>query len=554
MSVADSSHMIPFNQPSRSPHEHIWLRRSQWRTVASLVLLLGAVVVLLALAAGFWWASRPGAVATVTVPAAPPPLPVATETIPASSPSVVELYPAAVVRAEPVRSIVRSPGGTVTAVTAHAGASVQTDQPLVRLVQRVPAPRSAAAAASAARREGGKVAAAAKLSGRVSSPPPARGSSGLALALESARRRMEADRLRQRLAQVQADIERLRPAAERPGAGASPSQRALREAYAKVERAQEAFAGAAHRRRETDRQYGARATSRFRFHLARSAELLAQVHLREAEEEANDARQRLAQAEPRVDTSAADQAALRIERLQVEARQIESRLARLREQVAGFRQRLEPLRPAPQRASEPRPASAVQLRPLVARAPRSGTVAAVRVKVGEVAPAGAPLLQIARPGRAYLRARVGQEALRSFRPGARVAVRRRDGSTFTGRVARVQRGPGGSALVVVIPPPGARLGEGLTLVPPVPHPAERTVPAAALVGANKEAAVWIARPAPGGSGGWVARRQAVRTGPARAGRVAIAAGLQPGDRVIVAGAHDLRDSQPVSPVEIGHLK
>jgi len=86
------------------------------------LLLLAVVVVALALAAGFWWARRARQTVIVRQPAALPARPVATVILPASSPSVVEVYPATVVRTREPRVTVRSPGGTVAEVAVRVSA------------------------------------------------------------------------------------------------------------------------------------------------------------------------------------------------------------------------------------------------------------------------------------------------------------------------------------------------------------------------------------------------------------------------------------------------
>src|SRR5207247_37083 len=113
-----------------------------------------------------------------------------------------------------------------------------------------------------------------------------------------ARERAEAGRLRRRLQQVRSRVQRLSaaaPPAERTRSGSSAQARAaVEQTAASVERAQRMLAVAAGRRRVVDQQYEDRRVSRFQFHLARSRELVAEVELRRAEEEADAARQALA--------------------------------------------------------------------------------------------------------------------------------------------------------------------------------------------------------------------------------------------------------------------
>src|SRR3954453_10935942 len=52
----ESHTMNQLHQSQPRLPERFWLHRTQWRTVAALMLLLAVVVASLALASGFWWA------------------------------------------------------------------------------------------------------------------------------------------------------------------------------------------------------------------------------------------------------------------------------------------------------------------------------------------------------------------------------------------------------------------------------------------------------------------------------------------------------------------
>ena len=505
------------NHSLRGASERVWLPRSPWRIVAAL-LLLAVVVVALALAAGFWWARRARQTVIVRQPAALPARPVATVILPASSPSVVEVYPATVVRTREPRVTVRSPGGTVAEVAVRVGEWVRAGQPLVRLEEPVPGPVAAGVAT------------------------PTIGTDHL----DRAREREDAARLRRRLEQLRYAFEQVRRAAaatEGPSGDVRRAGTAVAEAEAAIERARQTLAAAAERRRRTDDRYRSHLASRFQLHLARSGALLAQVKLRDAEERESGAREALRAAMTAVDPAAA----ARAERLEVEAGGIEARLARVNERVAGAREQLPP-------AAARRLVRTTQSRAVAARAPRAGIVSMVSARAGETLPPGAPLLALTRPGRPFLRARVGRSVLPTLSPGAWVAIRPRSGHTFTARVTRVRREPDGGGLVELAPPPDARPDEGAVLVPPNARLPAPTLPAAALQREQNETRVWIAASQPGRSGGWIARRQTVRAAGAGQNRVAIVAGLRPGDRVIVAGAEGLRDGQPVALVERGTVR
>lgn len=512
---------IPSSLPGGT--EHLWLRRSQWRMVTALVLLLGVVVGSLALVAGFWWAARPRVIVAERPRAAAPALPVATEVVPSRPPSVVEVYPASWVGLPRPSVVVSSPGGIVTQVAARPGERVTAGQPLLRLKQPLPAPAGRRAAPIA--------------TPRPPDPAPAR---------EAA--------LRRRLASVRGEIARTEAAAM----AAAPAARvvqgpawAVREADSRVQQARAAVAAAVERRLATDEQYQRRRASRFQFHLARSGELLAEVELRRAEEEASAARQALGGTPGAAQQAAASQAAAqqaharrRIAQLKAEAQAIERRLTSVRERVAGTRQQLPAPAPVP---AVPRYKSAA------VAAPRGGVVSGVWAHAGESVPAGAPLLAIAAPGHARLRAHVPEAALPSFPAGRRVALRQPDGKTVAGRVTRVWKGPEGGTVEVALPP-GTPARRGMMLVPPSPHPAAPTLPARAVERINGQAAVWILAHASAAPDQWSVRRQAVHVEPAGRGQVRILGGLRPGDRVVVASGVPLRGGEVVAPVEVGRLR
>jgi multidrug efflux pump subunit AcrA (membrane-fusion protein) len=62
------------------------------------------------------------------------------------------------------------------------------------------------------------------------------------------------------------------------------------------------------------------------------------------------------------------------------------------------------------------------------------------------------------------------------------------------------------------------------------------------------AVLWIAQPDSNAPATWTAHRRLVRLGVTRGGKVEVRAGLEAGERVIVAGMEPLRDGQPVAAV------
>jgi multidrug resistance efflux pump len=511
--TAESIKMSRLYDPSPRPPERVWLHRTQWRTVAALLLLLAAVVGTLALASGFWWATRAQTIKRAKLAAPVAPAPVAIVTIPVSAASVVEVYPVTVVPTRGPVIVVRSPGGAVAELPVRTGQRVRAGQRLALLEREQPA---------------------------APTPQPLPISTADA---SLARERARAETLRQRLDQLRAKIQQVAasPAAPEP-APRPAANRVADRAAAGVERARRALAAAAERRRVVDQQYAERQISRFQYHLARYRELVAEVNLRRAEEEGEAGRQALPPPVTVVnDAGAAERNRKRqLVRLEAEAKALEARLAQVGLRVAGARQRLD-APPAP-------PALAVQS----ARAPRDGTITAVWAKPGANLAPGTPLLAIAPFERPRLRVRVDRRELSTMSPGTKVTIR---GSSrgFSARVGRVDRQPDGAAVVDLIPPRRARLSSDMVLVPPVPKPSSPRLPTAALIQGGSGAAVWLAIRRPGQSKQWIARRQPVRAVPLARNRVAIPTGLQPGARVIVAVGQRLRACQPIAPVELGSL-
>lgn len=97
-------------------------------------------------------------------------------------------------------------------------------------------------------------------------------------------------------------------------------------------------------------------------------------------------------------------------------------------------------------------------------------------------------------------------------------------------------------------PPGGMILPGMTAIVTLRAPGgaapQLDVPLGAVVGdAATGTHVWVHDPATG-----TVRRQAVELGEAARGRVAVRAGLEPGEAVAVAGLARLREGQPVRPL------
>ncbi len=94
------------------------------------------------------------------------------------------------------------------------------------------------------------------------------------------------------------------------------------------------------------------------------------------------------------------------------------------------------------------------------------------------------------------------------------------------------------------PGPAFRLGATITVSLVRPTPRRFLLPATALLTADGRRSVWIASET---DGKWqVTRRDVTLTAEPDGGpKVAVGGGLQPGERVVVAGIHSLTDGQPV---------
>ena len=179
-------------------------------------------------------------------------------------------------------------------------------------------------------------------------------------------------------------------------------------------------------------------------------------------------------------------------------------------------------------------------------APVSGMVAEVSAAPGAYVDAGTPILRLVSLGRLQVRARVPEADIGRVQGGGRVARVTADAFPDATFDARFQGfGPVVDptsrtldALFALANPGGRlRLGLSVTVEIPVGGPvAGVTVPESAVV--RDEAGVTTVFVHPTAEG-FEARRVALGP-PAPGGRVAVTAGLRPGERVVVAGASSLR--------------
>lgn len=166
--------------------------------------------------------------------------------------------------------------------------------------------------------------------------------------------------------------------------------------------------------------------------------------------------------------------------------------------------------------------------------PVDGVVGAAAVRAGQVVAAGTTLFEIVDRSRGYVEANLFDR--RTPAPGAKAVGRTADGTTFDlvfQGAGLVDRGRAAPALFRVVgAPANLRIGEPVTIAAPLGgRVAGVVVPRTALiVGPNGLPAVFVK------TGAELFAQRGVTAAPVDAGRVALLAGIRPGERVVTAGA------------------
>jgi multidrug efflux pump subunit AcrA (membrane-fusion protein) len=205
--------------------------------------------------------------------------------------------------------------------------------------------------------------------------------------------------------------------------------------------------------------------------------------------------------------------------------------------------------PAPARPTrERRPALPTRVE---ARATSEGVVAGVMAGPGTTITPGQTLMQLARSTETQYRIEGSAGVLGGLPAGAPARLHLR-GATLPARVLAVRTLEGDRCVVDVaaigpdarsVDGSGARVEVNVRALAPVV-----TVPLPAVVQTGERTAVWVAERQENAPATWTAHRRLVRLGATRGGKVAVAAGLEVGQSVIVAGMEQLRDGQPVAAV------
>ena len=178
------------------------------------------------------------------------------------------------------------------------------------------------------------------------------------------------------------------------------------------------------------------------------------------------------------------------------------------------------------------------------RAPDDGVISARLAQPGQVVAAGAELLRMIRDGRLEWRAELPEAELIRVTPGMPVEVRGADGTAVAGTVRAVSPALDAQSrtgtVYADLPATGSlRAGmfaAGDVLLPAAPA---LTVPDQALVERDGYRYVFVV-----GDGDVVAQRR-VETGARQGGVVEVRDGIEPADRVVVAGAAFLAEGDRV---------
>lgn len=180
----------------------------------------------------------------------------------------------------------------------------------------------------------------------------------------------------------------------------------------------------------------------------------------------------------------------------------------------------------------------------------TGLVTAVDAEVGQVVPAGAPVLRIAQDGPRDVLFSVPEDRVTAIKIGSEVEVRSwSGGATFKGRVREVgaSADPITRTFGIKVAIDGASappLGSTVSVLPKALERSGATViklPTSAFRQDGQTAAVWVLEAAT-----MTVRLQPVQIATADGNDVVVAAGLQPGMQVVVAGVHVLSPGQKVT--------
>ena len=179
-----------------------------------------------------------------------------------------------------------------------------------------------------------------------------------------------------------------------------------------------------------------------------------------------------------------------------------------------------------------------------------GVVVSVAAEPGQVLAPGQPVLRLAQAGEKEVVVNAPESQLARFRPGNAVAITlwSESGRIFAGRIREIAGGADpvtrtyAARVSILNPPPEAQLGMTANVVFASGSDASLVLlPMSALARDGKDdAAVWVVDPKTS-----QVKLRRVTVGQFREDGVTITAGLHPGDIVVTAGVHKLRENQVV---------
>lgn len=186
------------------------------------------------------------------------------------------------------------------------------------------------------------------------------------------------------------------------------------------------------------------------------------------------------------------------------------------------------------------------------RAPRDGVIASRSAEAGQVVGAGQTVFVLAADGAREIAFAVPEGVFASVKPGQPVLVEAwsKPGQRWPGRIREIAPAADPAsrtyaARVTIEAPDGAfELGQSARVFLPQAANGALSVPLAAIQRGNGTTAVYVVDPKTR-----AATLKPVRIGAFGEERVPVTSGLAPGDWVVIAGGHLLRDGQKVAPVD-----
>lgn len=178
-----------------------------------------------------------------------------------------------------------------------------------------------------------------------------------------------------------------------------------------------------------------------------------------------------------------------------------------------------------------------------------GVVVSVAAEPGQVLAAGQPVLRLAHSGEMEVVVTAPESQLARFKVGSAVSISlwSDPGKLFSGRVREIAGGADPVTRTYAVrvsaidPPAGVQLGMTANVIfASSPDASLVLVPLTALARDGANAAVWVVDPKTS-----QVKLRPVTVGQYREDGVTITAGLHPGDVVVTAGVHKLRENQPV---------